>query len=1045
MMWRSLRNRIAGRRSARRGTAVGRSARAAVEAMESRRLLSTSLVSVGTDGAAAGGGAIGLNGAGSTNFSPNGRFVLFTSSASNLVNGVTDSNNAADVFLRDLQTNTTSIVSVNAANTAVGASALASFVFSPDSTRLMFRTQSTNMIAGLADTNNASDWFVRDLLTGTTTCLTVNAAGTSTGNSTSFTNQPPVFSPDSKFVAFVSIAGDLVAGVTDAGGRDVFLRDLDAGTTSLASIALDGTAAGNATEDAPQFSPDGRYIGFLSTASNMVAGVTEANAFTDVFVRDRQTSTTLLVSHTADNHAAGFSSSYQWLPDGSGIVFGSASTSMVNGVADANNGQDFFLWNAQSHNVGIVTVNAAGSAAGDKVSRLLGVSPTGRYVAFGSAATNLTAQSAGGDVKDDLYVRDLQSNTTTYVSRNNSASVVWSLARFSPDGTHLLYDTFANDEIPGLTDANNDRDLFLYNLQTGAKVGVTVNAAGTATANSTGTSDDDVVFSHDGRYVSFVSDAHNLTPGFTTTSTRDLFVRDLVAGVTTLVTAGANGEGEGYDQGGTRDAEFTTDNKFLVYTDSAFIATAVTTPFNFNFGYNLYAFDVVAKTQNLLSINAAGTAPANGIVEPFSFVINPAGGPVLFVSPASDMVAGVSDIASNLPSAYDLFLATEPAAGNPGTPVPHAGLTGNGAAIPAGDATPAVTDGSDFGSTPVGTPVSRTFIVTNSGGAALTTSGLTLPAGFTLVEPLSASIPAGGADSFTVQFQATAVGTAAGNVSFTTNDAAAGTYAFAITATATSSTGNPPPSGGDGPDLVIEGGIQKLKSGSFLGGAKGGAAQVRVVNRGNKPATGNLQVTFYASLDGDLDGGDTAITTVSKKVNLKPNASAVLSAKFNYPGKLPDGHYFILAKADGGNAIAESDEINNLAASAQSITIAAPNVDLQGTALVGTGKFAVGKPASATLTLRNNGNVTASGTATIQLFASTDDTFGNADDILIATTPARLALKPGASKPYKLKASLANVPAGPYKLAASIDITNAIAESDETNNTLFSTSLVQVV
>src|SRR5205823_1927219 len=97
---------------------------------------------------ATGGSGILLNGNGSENFSPDGRFVLFTSTSTNLVNGVTDTNNDSDVFLRDRQTGTTSIISVDAAANALGQQ-IAGFVFSPDSTRLLFRTNKTNIVAGL--------------------------------------------------------------------------------------------------------------------------------------------------------------------------------------------------------------------------------------------------------------------------------------------------------------------------------------------------------------------------------------------------------------------------------------------------------------------------------------------------------------------------------------------------------------------------------------------------------------------------------------------------------------------------------------------------------------------------------------------------------------------------------------------------------------------------------------------------------------------------------------------------------------------------------
>src|SRR4029079_15212274 len=126
------------------------------------------------------------------------------------------------------------------------------------------------------------------------------------------------------------------------------------------------------------------------------------------------------------------------------------------------------------------------------------------------------------------YVRDLQTGTTAYVARNESASVAFGLATFSPDRVHLLFETHAAHVVPGIVDTNGAADLFTYDLFTGAKAVVTLNAAGTATANSGSTNHDDTVLSPDGRYVSFVSDANDLVPGFVTASTRDLFVRDLV-------------------------------------------------------------------------------------------------------------------------------------------------------------------------------------------------------------------------------------------------------------------------------------------------------------------------------------------------------------------------------------------------------------------------------------------------------------------------------------------------------------------------------------
>lgn len=653
----------------------------------------TSLLSVDLGGAPSGGVGLNRNPGATADVSPDGRFVIFTSTASDLVAGVTDTNSGADVFLRDIQGQTTAILSVDADGNAlgtVGNTALSAFVFSPDSTRLLFRTQATNIVAGLADTNNAPDWFVRELLTGTTSCVTINAAGTSTGNVTSFTLEPPVFSPDGSQLAFISLAGDLVEGVTDPSGRDLFLRDFAAATTSLISVTAGGAPSGLTTDDPAEFSPDGRYLAFLDMSPNLVAGVTDTNVFTDLFVRDLETDTTFLVTRNTDDTAGQFSFAYEWTPDGSAIVFESPSDKLVAGVSDTNLGNDVFAWDVATQEITILSVDPDGTSAGDEVSHIVDVGTDGRYVAFASASTNLTPESAGGDFKQDLYVRDTATDTTAYAARNASSSVVWGLARFSPDGAHLLYESAASDEVPGIADTNGKPDLFLYELATGEKSVVTINADGTATGDTLSTSVDDPVLSPNGRYISFVSAAIDLVPDFTTSSTRELFVRDLVAGETMLVTAGLDGGGVGYDQGATRDAEFSPDNRFLVFTDNALLASPVTTALEFNFATNLYAFDVVSGSQNLLTMNAAGTKPANGGfagpfesgVEPFSFIVNPGGDGVLFVSTFTDMVDGVTD-ASATP---DLFIAPLPTPGpgpaDCGDPVPDASMTADSTVMP---------------------------------------------------------------------------------------------------------------------------------------------------------------------------------------------------------------------------------------------------------------------------------------------------------------------------------------------------------------------------
>ena len=124
-----------------------------------------------------------------------------------------------------------------------------------------------------------SDIFVRDLQSGTTTLVSVNQAGTASGNGFS---ENPLISADGRFVAFVSEASDLVASDTN-GQPDVFVRDLQAGTTALVSVNQAGTASGNGRSEVPVISADGRFVAFVSRASDLVAD--DNNDRRDVFVR----------------------------------------------------------------------------------------------------------------------------------------------------------------------------------------------------------------------------------------------------------------------------------------------------------------------------------------------------------------------------------------------------------------------------------------------------------------------------------------------------------------------------------------------------------------------------------------------------------------------------------------------------------------------------------------------------------------------------------------------------------------------------------------
>src|SRR6476469_5330391 len=211
--------------------------------------------------------------------SADGQFVAFGSISTNLVPG--DTNNSEDIFVRDLLTNTTTRVSVDSAGNP-GNNKSGSPSISADGRFVAFFSNSTNLVPG--DTNNNYDIFVRDLLTNTTTRVSVDSAG-NPGNRDSYN---PSISADGRFVAFLSNSTNLVPGDTN-NNDDIFVRDLSTNTTTRVSVDSAGKQV-NRYSSPPSISADGRFVSFLSNATNLVPG--DTNNQTDIFVRDLLTNTT---------------------------------------------------------------------------------------------------------------------------------------------------------------------------------------------------------------------------------------------------------------------------------------------------------------------------------------------------------------------------------------------------------------------------------------------------------------------------------------------------------------------------------------------------------------------------------------------------------------------------------------------------------------------------------------------------------------------------------------------------------------------------------
>jgi Tol biopolymer transport system component len=288
----------------------------------------TKLVTVNLAGSASGNGT-SLE----AKISADGRYVVFTSEASNLVENDTATR---DVFIRDLQTNITKRVSTNAAGTAGGNGESGGGIIDKSGRFVVFSTRATDL-STLPDTNGLAEVFIYDIQNDSKKLITVNTTGTATGGGFGpfggFDHGVDLsISADGRFVAFMSQQSGLVTNDTNEGGDDIFLYNIATQTKSLVSVNLTGTSGNVGGSFRPSISDDGRYVAFDSLSSDLVSTPDEPNGFTsDVFLRDVVKGETYLVSvNSAGTRTGnGFSSQALLTSDGKRLVFLSNASNLI--------------------------------------------------------------------------------------------------------------------------------------------------------------------------------------------------------------------------------------------------------------------------------------------------------------------------------------------------------------------------------------------------------------------------------------------------------------------------------------------------------------------------------------------------------------------------------------------------------------------------------------------------------------------------------------------------------------------------------------------
>ena len=403
---------------------------------------SVSSAEVEADGGSSDGAAI----------SADGRFVAFQSSATNLVTG--DTNGLGDVFVRDRSLGTTERVSVDTAEVQATGGSSFDAVISADGRFVAFGSTASNLVTG--DTNGLTDIFVRDRSLGTTERVSVDSAEV---QGTGGASTKPTISADGHFVAFQSQATNLVTPDANGVAADIIVRNRLSGTTERVNVSSAEVQPTSGASRAPAISADGRFVAFEADPSTLVSG--DTNARPDIFVRDRTFGTTERVNlNSAEEEATGGSLPTEGAAinaDGRFVAFRSEATNLVSD--DTNGLDDIFVRDRLLGNTERANLDSFGAQT-NSFSRPAALSSDGRFVTFGSAASNLVAGDT--NATEDVFVRDRVAGYTVRASLASDGTEALGGDSGAPSITNtglVAFDSAAINLVP--SDNNFLRDIFV--------------------------------------------------------------------------------------------------------------------------------------------------------------------------------------------------------------------------------------------------------------------------------------------------------------------------------------------------------------------------------------------------------------------------------------------------------------------------------------------------------------------------------------------------------------------------------------------------------
>ncbi len=341
---------------------------------------------------------------GSSSVSASGRFVVFESRAENLPGSGTN----ADVYVHDRKTGKTRVVSRTSAGQAVGTSYVSSLggAISASGRYVVFGSNSQELPGD--HTGGLINVYVHDRKTGKTRLISKTSTGNpALGGPSNF----PTISASGRFVAFQSEATNLPGDHTYP---NVYVHDRDSGQTTLVSKTSGSEPAAGGQSVGSLISPSGRFVGFESNATNLGGD----DSYTDVFVHDRKTGRTRLISQNSSGDPATGNDSYGGWVSASGrfVGFESGATNLPGD----HTGLQFnsYVRDLKTDKTKLISQTSGGEPATGGNSATATISASGRFVAFRSDATNLP----GDDGWRDVYVRDRKTGKTTLVSRTSGGA-----------------------------------------------------------------------------------------------------------------------------------------------------------------------------------------------------------------------------------------------------------------------------------------------------------------------------------------------------------------------------------------------------------------------------------------------------------------------------------------------------------------------------------------------------------------------------------------------------------------------------------------------